>query len=172
MAWEEIVLKRLNLKLVIRIHLSALELAVSIFAKCSPDCKRTPFRRNRCTMAESTNRRRPHSEFQRTFGLGEQAADGKRHQSLASPFVLIRASSPGAKGRGTQGMVIRQLSVVSGQSGKVLGLKPSRSSVVPGGLGISIATFPSVETLGYLLPSREGGLDARGFRLNRCPRPA
>jgi hypothetical protein len=53
-----------------------------------------------------------------------------------------------------------------GGSGEPLGLKPSLASVVPGGLSIYKTSFPSVETLGYLLPSREVGLDCRGFGLN------
>jgi hypothetical protein len=39
-----------------------------------------------------------------------------------------------------------------------LGLKPSRKSVVPGGLEIFIARFPTVETVGFLLTSRKAGL--------------
>jgi hypothetical protein len=49
-------------------------------------------------------------------------------------------------------------------------VEPSRKSAVPEGLGISIATFPTVKTVGYLLPSRAAGLECRGFGVNECAR--
>ncbi len=49
-----------------------------------------------------------------------------------------------------------------------LGLKPSLKSDVAGGLGISIARFPTVETVGFLLPSREAGLQAPHIRQHQA----
>ena len=46
------------------------------------------------------------------------------------------------------------------------GLKPSRNCAVPEGLRGFIARFPSVETLGFLIPSREAGLGCGEFGLD------
>src|SRR5271165_245691 len=80
----------------------------------------------------------------------------KRHQSLASPFVFIRAESRRE----------RTWDTGHGDKGMALGLKPSWSSVVPGDSGILFDCFPTVETVGFLLPSREAGLDGRQCGLN------
>jgi|HubBroStandDraft_6_1064221.scaffolds.fasta_scaffold1348104_1 hypothetical protein len=66
-----------------------------------------------CERADRS-RARPESGFQRAFGVRELAAEAR--DTNPSPHrSFLYAPSPGAKGRGTQGIVIRQLPVGSCQ---------------------------------------------------------
>ena len=70
-----------------------------------------------------------------------------------------------APGSGREMPALAKFALERGTQRLFLGLKPSRESVVPGGLGISIATFPTVETVGFLLLSHSVGLECRGLGL-------
>ena len=62
-----------------------------VFAKYSPDRDETLFRRNSCAASDATDWLLPQSGFQRiTIGLREPVTEGKRHQSLASRYVVTR----------------------------------------------------------------------------------
>jgi hypothetical protein len=130
----------------------------------------------------SLARQRGQSGFQRAFGVRGLAGDGKRHQSLASSFVSIRAESWCERtcdtGHCDKAVAGCQLSVR-----KVLGLKALVASVVPGGLPIHNHAYPPLKRWAiFCRPARQdwivvgaGSIDVSGSArapIPLCSRPA